>query len=365
METEPVKPDLDGACIARLVPALLDEREATGLPDPVRDATSVVLLLLDGLGWLSMREHLSDLPVFAAMAGGPITTVLPSSTSAALTSLTTASAPSEHGITGIVLRVGDVTVHTLRWAAAGGATAPDPSVVQRRQPFGGRDVPVVTRAEFSGSGFTEAHLRGARMHGWRTTRMLVESCSRLVASGEPFVYGYYDGIDVVSHVTGTSSSEYRRELASADRLCGDLLDVLPATACLVVTADHGQVDLEERHWVDVDGLTPMVAAHAGDARCRFLYARAGAAAELLAAARELAGERAWVLERDRALDEGWFGPRTALGEERIGDVVLLGRDAAFLDPTMSGERLMRSGHGSATRAEMLVPLLAARGRAGR
>ena len=87
---------------------------------------------------------------------------------------------------------------------------------------------MVTKSEFRNSGFTNAHLRGARFTGWTSTAVLVEHCARLVAAGERFVYAYYPGVDNVAHEFGLHDGYYERELEFADRLVADLLAVLPA-----------------------------------------------------------------------------------------------------------------------------------------
>ena len=115
----------------------------------------------------------------------------------------------------------------------------DPARTQPFRPFLGESVPVVSRADLEGTAFTAAHLRGSRPHGWRTMSGLPVTVSHLVASGEPFVYAYYDGIDKVAHASGFGD-HYDAEVAAADRLVADLLDRLPVGAALVVTADHGQ-----------------------------------------------------------------------------------------------------------------------------
>ncbi len=65
-----------------------------------------------------------------------------------------------------------------------------------------------------------------------------------LAGGEPFVYAYYDGIDKVAHEYGLTG-HYDAELKATDRLVADLLGVLPPGAALVVTSDHGQVQVGE------------------------------------------------------------------------------------------------------------------------
>ena len=95
----PVLPAYGGACIDGVVRALLERRSGTPswLPAPVAEARQVVLLTLDGLGWeqLKARTHLA--PTLCSMTGGPITTVAPSTTATALTSLTTGEPPARHG----------------------------------------------------------------------------------------------------------------------------------------------------------------------------------------------------------------------------------------------------------------------------
>jgi hypothetical protein len=360
-----VRPAFDGASIAGLVPALLGVRDDSFLPVAAREADAVVLLVLDGLGWNALREHAAEMPELAAMEGGPITTVVPATTASALTSIATGLAPAQHGILGYRMVVDDQVLNVLRWTVHGGGRPPDPVDVQRHTAFLGRPVPVVTKSEFRGSGFTQAHLRGGNFVGWHTTAALVEHCAAAVEAGERFVYSYYPGIDSIAHEFGLHARVYRRELAAADAIVGAMLDALPARAALLVTADHGQVHLEPESWIAVPDLGAMTTAMAGDGRFRYLYARKGAARELLAAAREQVGDRAWVWSRREVLDEGLLGTdATGSVPGRMGDVVLAARDdVAFVDPALPHEVKLRSGHGSLTPDEMLVPLVAGRGRA--
>jgi predicted AlkP superfamily pyrophosphatase or phosphodiesterase len=360
-----VRPDLDGASIAGLVPALLGVTDSSWLPQPAREAEAVVLLVLDGLGWNALREHAEEMPELSAMTGGSITTVVPSTTATALTSIATGLAPAQHGILGYRMLVGRDVLNVLRWSMPGGARTPDPFDVQRHTAFLGRGVPVVTKSEFRKTGFTEAHLRGGKFVGWHTTAALVEHCVDEIEAGAPLVYAYYPGVDSIAHEFGLHARVWRRELAAADAIVGELLDALPARAALLVTADHGQVHLERESWIAVPELEKMSTAMAGDGRFRYLYARKGAHRELLEAAREQVGSCAWVWSRAEVLDEELLG-RDATGSVpgRIGDVVLAARDAvAFVDPALPNEATLRSGHGSLTPDEMLVPLVAAPGRA--
>ncbi len=364
---EPVKPDYSGPNVSGIVPGLMGLRPVAWLPVPVEGARASVLLVLDGLGWDAFSRFPEALPELGAFAGGPVTTVVPSTTPAALTSITTGLPPSRHAITGFRLRHEQGVLNAIRWQLADGTRPPEPTNVQREPVFGGRNVPVVTKTMFRTTGFTGAHLRGVDFHGWQTTSVLVEHVRALVADGAPFVYAYYPGVDEIAHAYGLEAPYYPAELAATDRLVGRLLDALPGDVALVVTADHGQVHVGPEGWIGLGPLDPMVETYAGDGRFRYLHARPGAAAELCAAAEEHHGSVAWVWRRERLLDEGWLGPDPVPATyRRVGDVVLAARaGVGFVDPTLTYEARLIAAHGSLTPAEMEVPLVAARGRAPR
>lgn len=364
----PTVPAYGGGCIDQVVPAIRSGGPPPPwMPAPAVGAAQVVLLVLDGLGWLQLRDRPGLAPTMHAMAGGPITTVAPSTTAAALTSITLGAPPAVHGIVGYRLRVdgpaGDRILNVLRWKTGpddARATVP-PEAFQPLAAFGSAGPPVVTRAAVAESGFTRAHMAGARMYGWRMPSTLVATVGALLGAGEPFVYAYYDGVDKVAHEFGFGPT-YDAEVVAADRLVHDLLDVLPAGAALVVVSDHGQVDVGDRVAPlapEVAGLTELLS---GEGRFRWLHARPGAADRLAEAAHDYYDGVAWVRTRDEAVADGWFGgPLAPHVARRLGDVVLAPAEPiAILDPGDPGEQWMRCRHGSLTAAEMLVPLLAGR-----
>jgi len=361
----PVLPDYGGAWVGGIVPALLGGAVVDWLPEPVAGARAVVLLVLDGLGWETVRDRANLLPVLSGMAGRRITTVVPSTTAAALPSIVCGVEPSVHGIVGYRMRVAGRALNVLRWQANAKDPLPEPAEVQPVPPFLGMRVPVVSKTEFRNTGFTLAHLRDTELIGWRTVSALLELVRLTVDQGAPFVYAYYDGIDKVAHEYGLTHAVYQTELVLTDRLVDDLLVRLPGDVALLVTADHGQVDVGPKRAVPLDEVARMVAAYSGEGRFRGLHARSGAVAELESACQALYGDRAWVFSRDRLFDEGWLGAGASLSVRgRVGDVLLAAREpVVFTDPGQLKETKMISQHGSMTAAEVYVPLLAARGRA--
>jgi hypothetical protein len=187
--------------------------------------------------------------------------------------------------------------------------------------------------------------------------MVVET-RRLLAEGSPFVYGYYDGIDKVAHAHGLGEY-YDAELHTVDRLVAEIAASLPDGAVLVVTADHGQVDVGPRVVLPGKDLMSAVRFISGEGRFRWLHAQPGAAKDLLADSDELYGDTTWVRTREQLLDDGWFGGPLRDGVvSRLGDVALIPHaPIAFLDPADTGETRLAARHGSLTSAEMMVPLL--------
>jgi len=363
----PIVPDYAGACLTNLVPSLLRPGGAADLPSwfpaPARDARQVVLFVLDGLGWDQLVGRAELAPTMAGMTGGPIDAVAPTTTATSLTSITTGLTPGEHGVVGYRMAMYGEVLNVLRWSTGNGDARRRliPTEVQPRRPFLGSSVPVIAKTEFNGSGFTQAHLAGVRHVGWRLPSNLAVEVRRLLASGEPFIYAYYDGIDKIAHEYGLHE-HYDAEVTATDRLVADVAAALPPDAVLLVTADHGQVEVPEvlPLSADVMACTRLLS---GEGRFRWLHARPGSEAALLDTATAAHADRGWVVPVEQVLDEGWLGPWvSSAARGRLGDVAVLARDAvSYDDPADTGAIVLRCRHGSLTAAEVRVPLLASRG----
>lgn len=363
----PVLPDYRGASLAGIGPALLappDVRPAW-LPGPAQQAEQVVLLVLDGLGWHQLKARQAAAPTLSAMTGGPMTSVVPTTTATALTSIAFGAVPAAHGLVGYRVRVdgpsGDEVLNALHWTTTSGDARPfvPPRDFVRGEAFEGRPVPVVSRAAFAGTGFSEAHLAGTVAASWHAASSIAVEVGHHLRAGEPLVYAYYDGIDRIAHVTGLGEY-YEAELVAVDRLVADVAAALPSGCVLVVVADHGQVEVGGRARPVAEPVLEATAMMSGEGRFRWLHAKPGAAADLLAAARETYGAEAWVRTIDQLDAEGWYGGPLAAGDRlRLGDVALVPRlPVAYLDPADRNEHSLVCRHGSVTAEEMHVPLLA-------
>ena len=362
-----VLPDYGGACVDALGPALLalPGERPPWLPSLLRRARQVVLLVVDGLGWLQLQERRQLAPALAALEGGPISTVAPTTTATALSSLTLGMAPAAHGIVGYKFVVdgpsGREVLNVLRWSTSSGDARQflPPAQVQAHPAFGGRSTPVVSRHDFSGTGFSQAHQRGAREVGWVVPSSMPVLVQGLLAEGEPFIYAYYDGVDKVAHASGLGAL-YDAELRTVDRTVADLLGLLPEGAALAVTADHGQVDVGQRASLVVPEVAGRAPLMSGEARFRWLHSAPGGAADLFDCASAIYGEQAWVATQEQVLETGVLGGIPGPGvRARLGDVALVPYGAqAYIDPRDTGDARLVCRHGGLSPAEVFVPLLA-------
>jgi Type I phosphodiesterase / nucleotide pyrophosphatase len=367
---DPVLPAYEGASLASVVPALMAApgHRPAWVPAPAAGAAQVVLLVIDGLGWRQLLDRVALAPTLANMTGGAITSVVPTTTATALTSISFGAPPASHGMVGYRVKVegpsGDEVLNALHWTTTSGDARKfvPPTTFLRGQAFGGRPVPVVSRSFFVGTGFTIAHLGGAEQAFWHVPSSIAVETGRLLRAGHPFVYAYYDGVDKIAHAAGLDA-HYDAELTAADRLVADIAAQLPPGAALVVTADHGQVEVGENVHMIEGPVLEASAMMSGEGRFRWLHAKPGAAGDLLAAATETYGAEAWVHTVDELEADGWYGgPLDQTLRGRLGDVAVVPHaPVAYLDPADRNEHLLICRHGSLTADEMLVPLVATGG----
>ena len=368
MQPVPVIPDYSGANLTGIIPGCLlgtSGRRPNWFPQPLQEAERIVLLVIDGLGYEQLQRHAHIAPNLMSLVGGSITTIAPSTTASALTSLVTGASPAEHGIVGYRMDMGDSIMNSLRWWSDTRdlRKVHPPATVQPIPPFVGMTIPVVSRAELEGSAFTEAHLRGSRPCGWRAASSIVAQCANLISSGEKFVYAYYDGIDKIAHERGFGAY-YDSEIAATDWLVGSLLNTLPSGTTLAITADHGQVQVDDNVVHLSNDIKASLHHQSGEGRFRWLHAKRGQESDLLQIATDSYSDIAWVASRDQVIEEAWLGP--ARGgriadqvKRRLGDVALVPFTATtFDDPLDSGPFSLVCRHGSLTADEMFVPFLA-------
>ncbi len=355
-----------------VVPQLL--RSLSGEPDWFPAARSTILVVVDGLGRgnLSARAgHARFLTAHLAKKDAA-RTVFPATTATALTSLLTGVEAGRHGIVGYRGRVPgtDTAPNQLKGWETDGL---DPLTWQRAQPLlereahGGRPCFVVSKGIYAASGFTRAIQRGATFVAAATAEERLEAAASLAAEhAGALVYVYLPELDTIGHARGWESDEWIAGLERTDAALRVLHESAGRSTGIVVTADHGMVDVPSHRHVLLEAGDPLlegVAIVAGEPRMLQLYTAEGTAdaAERLAALwREQEGARSWVMTRSEAVSAGLYGVVDPVVLPRIGDVLIAARaGVAYYDDRVSDKKPQRmvGQHGSLTDLERIVPLI--------
>jgi len=368
--------------LADLLPSALCALGVPGSPDRLGLRTQldgvrrIAVLLVDGLGYHLLPLAAPVAPTIADVLAGrlgtltELTSPFPSTTPTSLVTLGTGVLPGAHGILGFFLRVPgtDRVLNHVEWT-----DDPDPARWQpvptqfARAAAAGVTVTVSSRPEYAGSGLTNAAYRGAAYRRAADIGELAAQMLTGLADRPSLSYGYHPALDSTGHVYGVDSEQWRVAAVEVDALLSRLVAGLPPDAALLVTADHGQLDIPADHRYDVDAdprLSAGVRVVAGEPRVRYLHTRPGAASDVLDAWRAVLGDHARVLSRDEAIDTGWYGPVPPEHAVRLGDVIAVCRDRyAIMATAHEKDSIARlvAFHGADTPVETAVPLIVVRG----
>lgn len=331
-------------------------------------ARRVCVVLVDGLGHLNLAERGGHAPFLRSLlaTSQPLLSTFPSTTATAVAAFGTGRGPGATAMLGYTVRVPATGLlgNLVSWTDMPAPTQwqPYPTVFERLVGDGVR-VTSVGPARFHGSGLTGAALRGATYAPAESLAQRVDVVLR--ALREPgLTYLYWHDVDKTGHHHGWGSWQWGEALAELDHELGRLARSLPKDTLLVVTADHGMVDVDPARRRDVGTDTALaagVATTGGEPRALHLHVEQGVDPLAVAARwRDELGDDAVVRTRDEVLAEGWLGPVDERVRPVVGDVVVAMTGAATVVDSRTqtpASIALRGVHGSLTAREMLVPLL--------
>jgi hypothetical protein len=405
LDADAIFPKYDGLSIANIAPTIAGllgiDAGGTRLWQPLWTGFQgrvdrVVFIILDALGYLQLREALDADPGAnfhrLAQAGllAPLTSVFPSTTTAATTTFATGRTPIEHGLLGYELFLGEfartanmILLSAHRAKRSGELVdlglkhdtfVPVPSVAQQLAVEG---IPtyVMLPHMIVDSGLSKLQYRGGNMLSYLSSAdMWVGLRHLLTARPSPSLISvYWPGVDNAAHYYGPDTEMAKAEIRNLAYSMGrELLDGLPTSArkrtLLIISADHGQMRSNPHDAVDIqhhpEFARRLLFGPTGEARTAYLYARQGEKAALLDYLRTHLSEQFAALDSDAAFASGLFGPSANASPEarsRIGDIVLVARRNYSLqvENIHKPPAEMPGRHGALSPAEMLVPWLAA------
>lgn len=367
-------PKPDGLSLADVLTSSLSaisgEPNRLGLPG----VDNAIVLLVDGLGAEALRARAGHGRTLAGAltAKSIIESGFPTTTAAAIATLTTGAAPGQHGLVGysVLDPAHDRVVNQL----SGWDDRLDPYTWQRvptlfeRARERGLAATAIGPERYRDSGFSKAVLRGADYVAGSSIAARMHRAVEALKAGVPGIhYVYVPELDVAAHAHGWQSREWTNALETTDAAVRELIAELGPRDGLLVTADHGVLDVPHHSHVlfdTVPALVDGVRFVAGEPRCLQLHFEPDLSAEgreaLVDRWRASESERSWVATREEAIAAGWFGAVDPAVAPRIGDLLVAARkNVAYYDSRTASAhgRAMIAQHGSWSSTELRVPVL--------
>ena len=352
----------------------------------------VILIVVDGMGLELFQEmggeSVSEFQPWQDLLAEscllPMTSIVPSTTSAALTAFWTGCAPAQHGITGYEMWLReynlaanmithmpsffDGPIGSLRQAGF------DPQTfltVPTLGPFltqAGIEPIVLQHNSIARSGLSTMLFKQTRAVPFRGMNDMFTTLEELACQDLPqqrYLYAYWGDLDELQHVYGPRDQRVKQEFRSFQRgLCrfaAQLKQNAKKKTLVLVTADHGQkasvVQAKNRVQQTPELVNCLHLLPTGESRMPYLHIRPGYEEKV----REIL-DKNWpgsfmVLQTGQAVAAGLFGPAPYHAElsSRLGDLILIARNDAYLHWARK-ENALLGRHGGLNRSEMLIPL---------
>jgi len=404
-----LKPDYSGYCLSNVPSTVLSllgvDPDRTTLPKDAFGVTetagveNVVLMLFDGLGHRELLRQ-TGRGFFGSLAAEgnvrPITTVFPSTTAAALTTVSTGLTPQEHGLPEwyVYMDELDEVVVTLPFARVGeqgrdtlvGRIKPKflfdgTTIFERLKREGVRSLSLTNRA-LAYTAYSKESRRGSEVLPYVSASDLAVSLRRRLerVRGHNLFYVYWSYIDTIEHIYGpnTPESEVEASLISHALQEGFVSKLGRETAkktLVIATADHGQINVVPKDTVYMNryrklssflaqGPAGRVIPPWGSARDAYLRVKD----EKLDEAKEYLDGKlegvASVMRTEDAIEEGLFGVNKPSWKfrRRVGNLMVLphGRKTVWYRYREGDSLGLKGHHGGLSRDEVTIPLATAR-----
>lgn len=325
---------------------------------------SVVVLLVDGLGSSNLKSAGGHARFLNSQPGEKISCFYPATTSTSLSSLATGSSPNETGFVGYQIfdRVSATPMNLLSgWQSQEQAEAfqnlPTVSELARSEEIA---FDVVSPAIYSDSGFTAATMRGSEFHGVNTVaERFTKTQDLLKLPGSRVVYLYVPELDQIAHAWGSESTKWLNALEELDDLVRGFVSKLPKGSALLLTADHGVIDVSPDNHLYIDELFEKELFHfvGGDTRGLFLYLKTKST-DIKSQLESAYGSSCYVVEPQDLIDAGYW-TKTEKQEQYLPDYILLAkRNVALFHRGFAKLKSLNmiGHHGSISAEEMSIPI---------
>lgn len=329
---------------------------------------SVCVILVDGLGASNLKSASGHARFLNSQQSDSAMCWFPATTSTSISSFATASNPWENGFLGY--QVYDKSLQTPRNLLSGwvdffeGKNYQNNMTVAESAVSSGVSFVTVAPSLYEHSGFTGATMRGSTFYGVDKVADRFTETLRLLSDPAPkVVYLYIPELDQMAHARGSESISWLNQLEDLDSLVRGFVSEIPKHSGVILTADHGVVDVPKENHIYLDDIMPLSEFKfvGGDTRSLYLYFQDSVDVEsnrnLL---EQTLSESCYICTPEDLVNAGYWKTLSSKSANVAPDLLVLARKrvALYHRGFAKVKSLAMVGHhGSITNEELAIPLL--------
>lgn len=337
----------------------------------LRRSKNAVVILVDGLGAANLRFQPGHAPFLNSHLNksSTIECAFPSTTATSLTSLATGVAAAKHPVIGYQVfdRETRESVNLLTgWSESFSPARQTSRPISKLATAEAKKFVFCGPAEYENSGFTKATMPEATYISAKTIEERFDAISKLLKSSASTIsYLYVPELDQIAHAFGSQSQKWLNKLEELDALVKNFVSHIPTDTGVLLTADHGVIDVPYDSHLFLDDLElANLKFVGGDPRVRFLYFDVENTAQAIELARvkllNHLHDAAYVCTYAELVSAGWYVEASAEAMSLMPDLFVIAKSrVAFYHRKFAKQKslLMIGQHGSISIDEIKVPLL--------
>ena len=358
---------------------------------------NIIVLMVDGLHfqlfeeWLAQErcaEHNASnwRPMFDRMVFSPLTSIAPSTTSAALTTLWTGRLPAAHGIIGYELFLKEFGLIANMIFQSVAAFIGDNGSLLRAGFNPATFLPVDTlgthlhahgvntysfqHASIAQSGLSKMLLKHVISNAYNTPNDLFKNVENLLdfkSNEKKYIYIYWGDLDTHSHHFAPQNARVAAEWRNFAIILGHFLNNLDkkraSNTLFLLMADHGQITTTINDEFNLSHhpqlIKHLIMLPSGESRLPYLYTRKDAETPFREYLHNTWGDTFTMAPARTVLGSGLFGNGDVYQGtiDRLGEWVIFPKDNAYWW-WVNKENHLLGRHGGFSEEEMLVPFSA-------
>lgn len=344
--------------------SVLGETNTLGL-SPKR---SICVILVDGLGASNLKAAAGHARFLNSQQSENGMCWFPATTSTSITSFATATSPWDNGFLGyqVFNKETQVPMNLLSgWQDfSAGEGYQTTQTVAEKASAAGVGFETIAPSAYERSGFTGATMRGSVFHGVDRVADRFAEALLLLSNPQPkVIYLYVPELDQMAHARGSESSSWLNQLEDLDSLLRTFCSAIPKNSAVVVTADHGVVDVPEENHLFLDVVMPKSDFRfvGGDTRSLYLYLEKHVDLQnARALLEETFGDTCYICTPDELVSAGYWKSLSSKSENVSPDLLILARKKVALYHrgfAKAKSLQMVAHHGSITTEELAIPII--------